>query len=132
MLVLVDEPALDELGGERRPANLDLAVELLLELRQLLADVAANEPRAVLDGLELVREDHLRRRVPDPGELAHRLRRGRVGFAGRPVGGHHLPESPAVHGDSHLALAIVEPRVQLVVDVPPVERVVRRLDVAVE
>ena len=27
-LVLVDETALDELGGERRPADLDLAVEL--------------------------------------------------------------------------------------------------------
>ena len=52
-VVLVDEPALDELGGERRPADGDRAVELLLQLRQLIANVAANEPRTVLDRLEL-------------------------------------------------------------------------------
>ena len=49
--ILVDETALDELRRERRSTHDDLAVELALQLRQLLTDVTADEPCAVLDGL---------------------------------------------------------------------------------
>ena len=41
-VILVDKTALDELRRERRSTHLDLAVELALQLRQLLANVAAD------------------------------------------------------------------------------------------
>ena len=40
-VVFVDEAALDELGGERRSADFEVAIELGLDRRELLAHVAA-------------------------------------------------------------------------------------------
>ena len=47
--VLVDEAALDELPGDVRAAHVDLAVELVAELREHVADVAVDEPAAEVD-----------------------------------------------------------------------------------
>ena len=38
--VLVDQVALDELGGERRPADFEVPIELGPDRRELLAHVA--------------------------------------------------------------------------------------------
>lgn len=47
--VLVDEATPDEFGGEGRAADLHVAVELLLEPLELLADVATGEPAVSID-----------------------------------------------------------------------------------
>ena len=52
--VFVDEAALDEHCGEGRAADIQVAVELHLELRELLADVACDEAAVPLHSLEVV------------------------------------------------------------------------------
>ena len=50
--VLVDEAAFDERRGECRTADVEVAVELHLEPRELFADVARDDAAIPLHGLE--------------------------------------------------------------------------------
>src|SRR5689334_14882110 len=94
--VLVDEAAPDELCRERRPADLEVAVDLVPDPREYLADVTLDEPAVPLDLLERRREHEPRRGVPDPGVFARDLGPGGIALAGRPVRGHRLVQAPAV------------------------------------
>jgi len=85
-----------------------------------------------LDGSERPREHDLWQRAPEPGELAHRRGRGHVRFGGGPVRGHQLVRPSPIDQRVQPADLVVEPRVELVVDLCPVERVIGRLDVPVE
>ena len=82
-LVHVDEPALDERGGEGGTADLEITVELRPELFEHLADVPRHEARVPLDPVERRGEHDLRLGVPDPGEVEHRLGCRRVGLGRR-------------------------------------------------
>src|SRR5207247_4231714 len=65
--VLVHEAAADEAGGERRPADLDVAAEVPPELLENRLRIAAREAPAGRCLLHGARHDDLRFRVPDPG-----------------------------------------------------------------
>ena len=96
--------------------------------RPRLRDQAAVE----VDPFERRGEHDPRLGVPDPTGFADRLRGVRIGLVGWPVGRHDLVQAPPVQRCRRAALLVVERRVQLVVDAGPFERVVRRLDEAVE
>ena len=130
--VLVDQASPDERCGQGGTADVHVAVELLPHALELLGDIAAHQPAVVVDRVERRREDDPWRRRPDPGEIAHRLGGVGIGLGVRPVRRHQLVHAATVEGRSEPTRLIVEPGVQFVVDVRPGERVVGRLDEAVE
>ena len=111
--VLVDQAALDELRGEVRPTDLEIAVELAPHLGQLLADVATDDPGAVVRMLERPREHEFGVAFHACAKLAH-VRGGiRVLLGGRPVAAHEVPQTPAVERRIERPRLVVEVAVDL-------------------
>ena len=130
--VFVDQAALYELGGQRRACDAQLAGEFGPQPRQHVIHIAAHEPAVPIDVVEACREDDLRRRVPDPGEVDYVLGRRREGLRRRPEGVHDLIDPPPVKERIRFSGAVAKPAVELFVDHGPIEGVVGSLDVAVE
>src|SRR5919106_6003300 len=129
-VVFVDEIELDAVSREPGTADLEVAVNLLLETADLLGDAVGGKPRAPVDALEDPRKDDLRERLPDLRELAPRRPELEVLVGGLPVE-HRLVQTAAAEMRAEPAYPIGVEAEELLARRSPAEIPVRTGDESV-
>jgi hypothetical protein len=131
-LALVDQPGVERVRREGRPADGQVARGGRLHLADRIGVEAALEPR--VGGRDFMQRrgvDDLVGRLPDVREVGHELRLGRQGRLGLPDG-HRLVQAPPIEVGTDGAHKVGDEGEDLVDGLGPLEPAVRVLDVAVK
>src|SRR5689334_4921174 len=133
-LVSVDETSTDELGRERRATDLEVAIELPTQPRELIPDIAPYQTAVPVDRWQRRGKHDLRDAQPLALEFESCLGDRRIGVGCRPVRRHRLVQPTAVERRGQPACSGGEPGVHLlgVHGRAPIETVICGLDEAVD